>query len=679
MNTSRQNPRFPSSWPMTRIGWAFYEYLRRRGPLDVSAVRCPSEQGLVSVIVPVYNGERYLAEAIDSILSQTYSNIELIAVDDGSTDATADILARYAQADRRVRVISQSNQRLPAALNAGLAAARGEFLTWTSDDNRMKPRFLEFMVGQMRSAPAIDVMYADYELIDEEGRIRRNSDYWERFQTPAGSGLVRLPDDVSFLYHGNFIGAAFLYRDRTRLLAGDYNPRHFTCEDYDFFLRVNAWLAMRHTSGREVLYQYRVHGRSLTARQGELKITERTGRLMRTDAFRRDLTYWPVRVFADGTLSSDSFARLPRMCVPSIFVSKHEPGKKPVIPQLPYACVKNLCYCGGDPLPAEVDEWDVCVTDLRPNLKRLGGRRGWVSIPDASPWHAAMPIRARADFAAEMEKLIDEQISAPDQFAISIVIMNTIGPALESLARQTLAPERFEIIVINTAPKEDLSALIESFRNRFKNIRLFDCPADSLPIARNGALGEAMGEWVVYLDGAIAEPHLLERIIEQGKDSSVGVVGIELERDELMPPKWRGYSDARIWAARRRALLEIYGFRYRYEGAEKLVAALEIEKLGLKAVLEPNANQQNWNFKSLLDAYRMRLQMEQDLLTRERTGVAELWWHGTKCFWKALAPVPVKNRRLAWNHYLCCGRIALRILRTYAERAVYPLISKIGL
>lgn len=96
--------------------------------------RSLQEKPLVSIVLPVYNGEKYLRESLDSILAQTMEDWELIAVDDCSKDATPQILADYAASDSRIRVMRNAeNQRLPRSLNIGFAEARGEFLTWTDE------------------------------------------------------------------------------------------------------------------------------------------------------------------------------------------------------------------------------------------------------------------------------------------------------------------------------------------------------------------------------------------------------------------------------------------------------------------------------------------------------------------------------------------------------------------
>ena len=98
---------------------------------------------MISVIVPVYNVEPYLRECIDSILSQTYRDFELILVDDGSPDNCGAICDEYAEKDTRIRVIHQENGGLSAARNAGLDIARGEYVTFVDSDDKVSSRYLE--------------------------------------------------------------------------------------------------------------------------------------------------------------------------------------------------------------------------------------------------------------------------------------------------------------------------------------------------------------------------------------------------------------------------------------------------------------------------------------------------------------------------------------------------------
>lgn len=209
----------------------------------------------VSIVLPTYNGAAYLAESLEGCLAQTYPDFELIAVDDASTDATATILAEYAEHDGRIRVVRhERNRGLPAALNTGFAAARGAYLTWTSDDNRYAPDALAEMVRALEADPAVALVYADIELIDAEGQVRGTESAMEPLELLTGHGGTGL--------------ACFLYRRTVYERLGDYAEDLALAEDYDYWLRVlAAGMTMRHLP--RTLYQYRRHPRSLTdARRG---------------------------------------------------------------------------------------------------------------------------------------------------------------------------------------------------------------------------------------------------------------------------------------------------------------------------------------------------------------------------------------------------------------------------
>ncbi len=256
------------------------------------------EKGLVSVVLPVYNGERYLHEAIQSVLAQTYPHWELILVDDGSFDQSLTIGEEYARKDRRIRVVSQENQKLPRALNKGFSLAKGEFYTWISCDNRFLPAFLEAMTGELNKHPQADMVFGNQYLIDDTGN-RITGHGW--FEFPPNSGAVCFPPATPLLntIANNTIGAAFLYRAGCDGVLGGYSPHLFLLEDYDYFMRMNSLFRIRHRKG-EPLYEYRFHEESLTAHDEELKITASRPRLMEFDAYRRKVYREPVSISVVG-------------------------------------------------------------------------------------------------------------------------------------------------------------------------------------------------------------------------------------------------------------------------------------------------------------------------------------------------------------------------------------------
>jgi glycosyltransferase involved in cell wall biosynthesis len=211
----------------------------------------PSPTPLVSIVLPIYNGAAYLRDAIDSCLAQTYLNWELILVDDASADATPQIIAEYVARDRRVRSLRhQTNRKLPEALNTGHAAAQGQYLMWTSDDNRFLPSAVEELTRFLEDHPRIGLVYADSVLIDEAGRYVRDH--------PA--------QPASALAYMNAIGPCFLYRRQVYETVGAYSSDLLLAEDYDYWLRVYRQFEVAHLP--RTLYEYRWHGDSLTSSTG---------------------------------------------------------------------------------------------------------------------------------------------------------------------------------------------------------------------------------------------------------------------------------------------------------------------------------------------------------------------------------------------------------------------------
>ena len=127
------------------------------------------QQPLISVIVPVFNTAAYLARCLDSLICQTYSNIEILAVNDGSTDESASILSDYAGKDPRIRVFTQENRGLSAARNTALDAARGDWLMFLDSDDFAGPSFCETPLSAALTAGADMVLFNATGLIEKTG------------------------------------------------------------------------------------------------------------------------------------------------------------------------------------------------------------------------------------------------------------------------------------------------------------------------------------------------------------------------------------------------------------------------------------------------------------------------------------------------------------------------------
>ncbi len=205
---------------------------------------------LVSIVLPVYNGERFLRESIESVLSQTYSNWELLILDDCSGDSTPEIAKAYAEKDSRIRYYrNEKNLQLPGNLNRGFSLARGEYLTWTSDDNRFRPEALERMAETLDHHPDAGFVFASCRIINAEGE---EIEY-----------IMVSQDSPKWIVGINTVGACFMYTRQVYEQIGDYDAELKLVEDFDYWQRICA--VFRAVGIEDILYDYRWHDGALTS------------------------------------------------------------------------------------------------------------------------------------------------------------------------------------------------------------------------------------------------------------------------------------------------------------------------------------------------------------------------------------------------------------------------------
>ena len=202
---------------------------------------------LISVIVPVYNVEKYLRQCVDSILAQTYSNLEIILIDDGSADNCPQICDEYAGKDKRVRVIHQSNQGVSVARNAGLQAAKGQYVGFVDGDDWIYPDMYQYLYNLV-IAHQVDVAVCNI------------------WQTVNGTDKLRLPSNLPTVMTGeqaiwNFMSSFFLWN---KLFAAHlFKEHHFDpsityCEDK--LLLLPMFLQTNHIAyGAAGKYHYRLN------------------------------------------------------------------------------------------------------------------------------------------------------------------------------------------------------------------------------------------------------------------------------------------------------------------------------------------------------------------------------------------------------------------------------------
>ena len=257
--------------------------------LSASKIYAGGVSNRVSIVLPVYNQANYLKDAIEGVLSQTYKDIELIIINDGSTDGVEKVLDMYVT-HPRVKIFIQENQKLPRALNNGFEHATSEFLTWTSADNIMLPNQIEELVRFLKENPDADMVFSDYQAIDDRGLPLNDSTFRPHNQYKDDHSIMRLPNIVTFenLHDSgdNFIGPSFMYRRHVAKIIGDYVHDTFGGEDYDYWLRLNSLFTIKHLN--KILYKYRVHENTLNAKARELNIFENIRRLLDRDKSRRE-------------------------------------------------------------------------------------------------------------------------------------------------------------------------------------------------------------------------------------------------------------------------------------------------------------------------------------------------------------------------------------------------------
>jgi glycosyltransferase involved in cell wall biosynthesis len=199
----------------------------------------------VSVVIAAYNAERYIGEAIDSILAQTFPDFELLLVDDGSTDATAAIGQEAAKRDARVVVISQEHLGIPRSRNKGIALSRGEFMAVHDADDVSVPERFARQVDFLDKHPDVAVVGSVAEGIDADGSFMRI------IQVPLDHESIRrgVPNTLRFI-HGSL-----LIRRAAVEAVGGYRPEFPVSSDYDLYLRLSERFGVANLP--EPLYRYR--------------------------------------------------------------------------------------------------------------------------------------------------------------------------------------------------------------------------------------------------------------------------------------------------------------------------------------------------------------------------------------------------------------------------------------
>lgn len=199
---------------------------------------------IISVIVPAYNAERTILETIASVQQQTFSDFELIVINDGSNDRTLELLATVE--DPRLKVFSYNNGGLPVARNRGIAQATGKFITFIDADDLWTPDKLELQLAALQQHPNAGVAYSWTYNMGEKG------DFFHPGKSVSFEGNV-----YPKLLLANFIasGSNVLVRKQAIESVGEFDPTLKSCEDWDFYLRLAARWSFVVVPKPQILYR----------------------------------------------------------------------------------------------------------------------------------------------------------------------------------------------------------------------------------------------------------------------------------------------------------------------------------------------------------------------------------------------------------------------------------------
>jgi glycosyltransferase involved in cell wall biosynthesis len=188
------------------------------------------KRGRVSVIVPTYNRADLLSQTIESILEQSYSDVEIVVIDDGSVDRTDVVLAGY---DGRIKLKKQPNAGLSAARNEGLRLCSGEFIVFLDSDDLLLPGKIESQVGYLRTHESVDVVYSDGYIMKQDGTLHPLDPFVVRFPPERWTDLAEL-----LLSRNLFAVHTAMVRRHALPVDGPFDTELRALEDWDLWLRL---------------------------------------------------------------------------------------------------------------------------------------------------------------------------------------------------------------------------------------------------------------------------------------------------------------------------------------------------------------------------------------------------------------------------------------------------------
>jgi glycosyltransferase involved in cell wall biosynthesis len=539
----------------------------------------------VSVIMPVYNGDRDIRQAIESVGYQSYQDWELIVIDDGSTDNTRQILAPYGDV---IRDIYQENQGVSTARNRGIQEAKGELIAFLDSDDYFLPDKLAEQVACFDAQPQLAIVNSGWQLVNPIGKKIADATMWE---------LCPKLDLETWIVWKPVLPSAMMVSRKWLILAGGFDPKLSTVEDIDLVLRIarlggeSVWL-------EKITVCYRQHQSSATSKT--LKNVENMAQSFQFiyDRFfsqelpdhirelegeaRYKYLVWLAWQFYQADFPLKTIEYLEK----SLFYS----------PFPPVETVYNwICHFDGYSISYgyPLDTYSLSnMPEWKELIEQVIADRAYLQAGEKNPLPSSKPRISSKDKTPQVSVIIPTYNSE-----------RYIKDAIESVLNQTY--QDYEIIVIDDGSTDNTRQILEPYQGR---IRYIYQKNQGVSHARNRGLLEAKGELIAFLD---ADDYFLpEKLTEQvecfATQPDLGIVtsGWRLVNEtgeklsDVEPWKYCPKLDLENWIIwkpvlpsammfRREWLQRVGGFDSRFPPAEDVEMVLRLALLGCEAIFLP--------------------------------------------------------------------------------------------
>lgn len=456
---------------------------------------------LVSVLMPVYNGEKYLREAIDSILAQTFADFEFIIIDDGSTDHTAKILAEIG--DNRIRRITHDlNLGLIKSLNEGIALSRGEYVARMDADDISYPARFEKQVKYLDANTECGLVGSWSETIDMKGLVRRE------YHPPTDDETIQ-----AYLLHDScFTHSAVMMRRKLLVEAGGYNQSALHVEDYDLWVRLSRQCKLANVP--LVLQQWRETPRGVTSRHRQFQLNE-----VREIA-RREITEGILP--PPGGLDRLEYALA---CHPqndllyALYAAASDKDSNWLISGerlLPRLMIESL-RSKDDPSPLnKLSEYYGHANNE--SMRLLCGLWSLSLSPEQRMVYDFLSSRLLKweDQRSELAFSLQETKCTVSVIMATYNRPETIAEAIQSVLNQTF--QDYELIIINDGGSNETEEIVRGFDS--PRIIYARTPHQGPSAARNEGLKRAQGTYITYLDDDdVIYPNHLDCLVKMAQES----------------------------------------------------------------------------------------------------------------------------------------------------------------